>query len=202
MKWNSLNVAAALGLGAVLSVSGCGESAEDPAAEMRRVQETPGASSAPTGAPVVVASLAWDVPESWASRAPSSEVRKAEFVVAGEGELVFFHFGRGQGGSATDNLDRWARTMTDSEGNPVAPELGVIDSNGLRTVTGIYTGTYLSGPPGGERTSLEGWMLLGAVVEGGPEGTVFLRLSGPETALRGVIDEWRTTLASVRNAGL
>jgi len=202
MKLNSLNVAAALGLGAVLVLSGCGERGEDPAAEMRRAQETPGAVSAPAGAPVVVASLAWDVPEAWTARAATSEMRKAEFVVAGEGELVFFHFGRGQGGSATDNLDRWARTMTDSDGNPVTPELDVIESDGLRTVTGVYTGTYLSGPPAGERTALDGWMLLGAIVEGGPEGSVFLRLSGPETVIRGVVDEWRTALASVRNAGL
>ena len=79
MKTHMLNVARALGIGAMVALAGCGEGGEDPAAEMRRAQETPGGTAAPSGAPVVVASLAWDVPGTWGARPVDGVMRKAEF---------------------------------------------------------------------------------------------------------------------------
>jgi len=202
MKNHLLNVATALGIGAIAGLSGCGEAGEDPASEIREAQENPSAAAAPSGAPVVVASLAWDIPGSWDSRPTDGVMRKAEFGVGEDATLVFFHFGPGQGGSAEDNLARWARVMLDENGEPVHPEIEVVEAGAFRTVTASYAGTYMSGRPGGDKTAQEGWALLGAVVEDGPEGSVFLRLTGPAPSVEGVRDEWRAMIESVRGAGL
>lgn len=201
MKQTCFNVSAAVVLGAVV-LAGCGEGGEDPAAEMRRLQETPGATAAPTGAPVVVASLAWDVPVAWEASEPTSDVRKAQFRVGDDGEVVFFAFGAGQGGDVESNLARWARSVTDEGGAPVQPEIEVFESGALRTVSAVYEGTYMAGPPGGERTPMAGWALLGAVVEGGDEGSVFIRFAGPAETVRAARDDWDAMLAGVRGAGL
>lgn len=201
MKRTCVNVSAAVVLGAA-ALGGCGEGGEDPAAEIRRLQETPGAAPVPAGAPVVVASLAWDVPSAWEASEPTGAVRKAQFRVGEDGEAVFFSFGPGQGGDTESNLARWARSVTDDAGEPVQPEIDVIDAGGVRTVSAVYEGTYMAGPPGGERTAMDGWMLLGAVVEGGPEGSVFIRLTGPAQSVREARDDWTAMLSSVRDAGL
>jgi hypothetical protein len=202
MRSAPIIVASFLGAGALsLTLGGCGE-AEAPEDTVSEQQLNPEAQAAPAGAPVVVASLAWDVPGEWAYRDSGSEFRAAEFVVptdAGEAELVVFHFGPGQGGDAEANLARWARVMLDAEGNPVEPEIEVFESGELRTVFADYRGTYMSGPPMGEKTAVEDAALFGAVIEGGPEGTVFMRLTGPEAAVESVRDEWVSMLQSVRS---
>ncbi len=196
------NVVGTALIGGVIGLGGCGES-EDPAAEIRGLQESPGGAPAPSGAPVVVASLAWDVPGAWESREPEGNVRKAQFAVGGDAaEVVFFHFGPGQGGDVESNLARWARSVLDENGEAVVPEIEVIESGAIRTVTAEYAGTYMAGPPMGEKTAMEGWVLLGAVVEGGAEGSVFIRMTGPEAAVQGEMDAWRGMLSSVRGAGL
>lgn len=207
MQPTHTNVAAAAVLWAVLGatfgLSGCGES-EDSSAEWRKIQETPGAAPVPNDAPFVTASLAWNIPAAWAYREPSGSVRKAEFVVtaeAGEAELVFFHFGAGQGGDVEANLARWARAVLDEAGEPVEPAIEIIENDSLRTVSATYTGTYMSGPPRGPKVPVENSVLLGAVVEGGAEGSVFLRLTGPASVVEPLEDAWRTMLKSVRSAG-
>lgn len=190
-------------LGLLVSVAGCGSEGEDPSATVRALQEGTGA-SAPSEAPIVVASLAWEVPSTWSYREPAGGVRAAEFVIASEGgtaELVFFHFGPGQGGDAEANLMRWARVMVDAAGEPVEPSIEVLDVGGVRTVSALYRGTYLSGAPAGEKTPLTDHALLGAVVEGGPQGSVFLRLTGPEPVVTALAPAWREMLLSVRRPG-
>jgi len=195
-------------LGTVLA--GCGsESGEDSTARMRELQESPGGSAAPGDAPVVAAGLAWDVPGGWSSREPSGEMRAAELRVpgdAGEAALIFFHFGPGQGGDVEANLARWARAVLDENGEPVQPEIDVMEhgegEGAMRTVTAVYRGTYMEGPPMGQKTAREGWMLLGAVVEGGPRGSVFVRLAGPAGTVSAAAPAWREMLGTVRRSGL
>ena len=202
MRSVSIIVASVLGAGAFfLTLGGCGER-ERPEDTVSERQLRPGAQTAPAGAPVVVASLAWDVPEDWAYREPASEFRAAEFEVPteeGEAELVIFHFGPGQGGDAEANLARWARVVLDEEGNPVEPEIEVLETGELRTVFAEYRGTYMAGPPMGDKTAMEDAALFGAVIEGGPRGRVFMRLTGPAAAVESVRGAWMGMLQSVRS---
>jgi len=198
--------AGAATLAAAMLLTGCGAEGDEPAdrTSVQDQQINPGGPTAPTDAPFVVASLAWPAPGDWTYVEPDTEFRAAEFRVttdAGDCEVVFFHFGRGQGGDAEANLMRWARVMLDESGEPVEPEIEVFDVSGVRTVAAEYRGTYMAGPPMGEKTAMENHALLGAVVEGGPEGNVFIRLTGPADAVDAVRDEWLTMLRGVRSAG-
>src|SRR5580704_8339361 len=77
----------------------------------------PASSSAPTSTPTAAASagLRWDDPSRWHRRAASSPMRVAEYAVpraagdAMDGECTVITFGAGQGGSISDNVDRWVR---------------------------------------------------------------------------------------------
>jgi hypothetical protein len=192
-------------IGLALAASGCGAEGDDPAGSSVRDQQIePGGAAAPTDAPYVVASLAWPVPGDWTYVEPDTDFRAGEFRVeteAGPCEVVFFHFGRGQGGDAEANLMRWARVMLDEAGEPVEPEIEVFDVSGVRTVAAEYAGTYMAGPPMGEKEEMENYKLLGAVIEGGPEGNVFIRLTGPAEAVDAVRDDWMAMLRGVRSAG-
>lgn len=197
----------ALGVFAAASLPGCGTNeGDDAAARMRELQESPAAAEAPAGAPVVVASLAWDVPPGWEPAAVTSPMRKAAFTIPGDdgtsAEVVFFSFGAGQGGDAEANLARWARQVVDEAGDPVVPEIGLIESGTRRTTTAVYRGTFLSGRPGTEPTPVPGSVLLGAVVEGGPEGSVFIKLVGPAGVVDANTAAWKAFLESVRDAGI
>src|SRR5690606_26764099 len=90
-----------------------------------------------------------------------------------------FHFGSGQGGTVEDNLLRWARMVLNEQGEPTMPTISEFDVNGLEITLAEFTGTYLSGMPGGEQTPRANWTLLAAVIENGPSGTIFPRLVGP-----------------------
>jgi hypothetical protein len=68
--------------------------------------------------------LRYQVPEGWTTEQPRSSMRQAQFSLpraAGDGEdaeAVIFFFGRGQGGSVTANLERWAGQMQVADGRP------------------------------------------------------------------------------------
>lgn len=164
-------------------------------------QNAPAPSSAPID--VSVAGLAMQPASDWRFVEPSSGMRKAQFEAGPPGnpaEIVVFHFGPGQGGTVEDNLLRWARLVLDDSGEPTLPEITEFDSNGLRVTLAAYTGTYLAGPPGGARTEIPGWTLLAAVIEDGPEGSVFPRLVGPSDVVADQRDAFEQFLRSAAPA--
>jgi hypothetical protein len=50
---------------------------------------------------------------------------------------------------------------------------------------------------GGPVTPRPGWRLLGAIVEGGPEGAVFFKLTGPARTVAAAQKDFRKLLQSV-----
>ena len=132
------------------------------------------------------AGVRWAVPAGWSAQAPR-QMRVATYSVpakaGGEaGECGVFYFGQRQGGSATENIQRWG---TQFEGAP--PPVSSIQSvDGMR-VHRVYTsGTYLS--PGGPMMQSQGkkpgYRLMGAIVEG-PQGLVFFKCTGPAPVILG-----------------
>src|SRR5262245_33108167 len=119
------------------------------------------------------ASLKFDVPQGWVTKAPTSSMRVAEFTlpkVAGDPEdaaLTVFYFG-GQGGSVQANLDRWISQMTQPDGKPSKDlaQTTKISSRNLPITLVDLTGTYVAevSPGSTERFNKPGFRLRAAVV--------------------------------------
>lgn len=119
---------------------------------------------------------------------------KMEYVDKDSGgiaALSFYFFGAGQGGSAEANVERWKKQF---EGEPKVETKTV--KYGEVKVTIIHaTGTYLDGPPFGQKTPREGYALLGAIVEG-DTAPVFLKMTGPDAAVKAATNAFQKLVAS------
>lgn len=119
------------------------------------------------------------VPATWQSRAPSSSMRLAEYVIQGDApnaEVVVYFFGQGQGGSPEANIERWRGQFA---GTPTgAYEKIERDTKGHFPITvAEWRGSYARGiGAGGE--ARPGQALIAAIVET-PKGTLFFQLFGP-----------------------
>ena len=123
------------------------------------------------------------VPPDWQPVPPSSGFRVAQYrapgaAAAGDGEVIVFFFGRGQGGSAAANIERWASQFSGPDGAAVRPrvETGVV--HGMPVTTAELSGSYArgigAGPVGAAR---QGQTLRAAVLES-PDGNVIFQLHG------------------------
>lgn len=134
-----------------------------------------------TAVPNAVAGIHWTVPSGWSAQ-PKRQMRAATYTAPAPkegidaGECGVFYFGKGQGGSVEDNLNRWV--MQFEKGGK--HEFGSKDVNGLKVSTVKVTGTYLapSGPMMESQGKMPDYRLLGAIVET-PQGAVFFKFTGP-----------------------
>jgi len=129
-------------------------------------------------------------------------MRKATYVIpaaAGSeaGECGVFFFGKGQGGSVDENLDRWVKQF---EGASAAKK-SVETVHGLKVHRIDVSGTYLA--PGGPMMQSQGkkagWRLSGAIVES-PEGLVFFKCVGPAATIQGAEKDIDALVKSVTKA--
>ena len=149
------------------------------------------------------AGIRFAVPRDW-SRVPApSDVRAAQYRIpraAGDGEdgeLVLFFFGKGQGGSAEDNLTRWYAQFTRPDGRASRDAATVTSRTvrGLRITAVDLPGTYLGGTPGS--APRPGFRLLAAVVEG-EGGPWFFKAVGPSATIRAAKPGFETLLDSLQ----
>ena len=160
----------------------------------------PGSGTGETG-------LTWTAPEGWISETPSSAMRRAQYRVpgpGGDGELVVFYFGPGQGGDAMSNAVRWANQFAQPDGR--APqeamkteEIRVGDTPVLLTeVSGTYSGgmTMMTGAS----QELADHMLLGAIAQGG-DANWFFKLTGPRATVEPQRAAFRAMIESLRRGG-
>ena len=125
-----------------------------------------------------VGGLSFAVPDGWTKQTPSSSMRKAQLSAPGKddataAEVTFFFFGK-SGGSIEANKRRWLgqfekRSDDKDESKTV---------NGLTILYVSTKGTFMSGPPFGQKVAKPGYGLLGAIVQGS-EGNVFVKMTGP-----------------------
>lgn len=130
--------------------------------------------------------LRYDMPEGWTSKAPSSRMRVAEFVLPkAEGDpedasLVITYFG-GAGGSVQMNIDRWLTQMAQPDGRAAkdVARTSKLETNGLSLTIIDLPGTFVAevAPGSSERHNKPGFHLKAAVIEG--KGPFFVRLVGP-----------------------
>jgi hypothetical protein len=146
--------------------------------------------------------IRWSVPARWTVQEPRP-MRMATYAIpaapgAEAGECGVFYFGRGQGGSVEENLDRWVKQFEPA----AAPKKTERTINGLRAHLIELSGTYLA--PGGPMMQSQGkktgWRLSGSIVET-PDGLVFFKCVGPAATIQKAEKEIDELLKSMAKAG-
>jgi hypothetical protein len=131
-----------------------------------------------------IAGLKITTPDSWKSVPPSSAMRQGQWAVApltagqDAGEITAFYFGPGQGGDTTSNVNRWLASLKKPDGNPIEGQTTTRTVKGISVTQVEGFGTFASGMPGQPATPKPDYGLLGGILEG-PQGRVFLKLTGP-----------------------
>jgi len=121
-------------------------------------------------------------PDRWESVEVTSAMRKAQLKVPGakageSAEVIFFHFGPGNGGGTQANVERWFGQFQEPRAQ-IKARTEPTKVGGVQITYVFAEGTYSSGMPGGPKTPLPNHALVGAIVEG-TEGHVFVRMVGP-----------------------
>lgn len=146
--------------------------------------------------------LTFDVPVGWQSKAPSSSMRVAEFVLPraaadkADAALTVYFFGRNAGGTVQANLDRWIGQMAQPDGR-ASSEVARTESRASRaglplTIVDV-TGTYVAEvtPGSQERFNEPGQRMIAAVVET-PGGAYYVKLTGPAST----VSRWQTSVTA------
>jgi hypothetical protein len=153
----------------------------------------------PNAATFTVAGMDFTRPSGWALASPGP-MRAAELQhpAMPSGAIVFTHFGERGAGAVADNLTRWARQVVDDAGQATLPEVTEAntgaDGGGRKITFARYEGTYLAGTPGQAPTPMPGTLFLGAIIEGGPSGPVYMRAFGPRAEMAGQVEAIFTML--------
>lgn len=193
---------AALGLAALL-FAGPSAMADDKKADDEKTEKkAEGDEKLEPTAPLTIAGVMWDVPTAWKPVRAHSPMRKAQLSLPGESgdaEFVIYHFGRGEGGGTQANIQRWASQFkSDGHGTPT-PETKTIEANGLKSTIVDVVGTYAPAPMmgGAAAAPKPDYALYGVIVEGGPEGSLFVKVTGPKKT----IDHWKKELDRYTKSG-
>ncbi len=136
--------------------------------------------------------LRFSVPPAWIRVPAPSDERAAQWKLPRapgdreDGELILFFFGRGKGGSAQENLERWQALFIQPDGRP-SRDVSVVATRtvrGLRITSLDLAGTYKPPPPsdGPLPPPKRGQRMLAAIVED-DEGPWFFRALGPQATI-------------------
>lgn len=137
----------------------------------------------PQPAQFSVGGFEFERPEGFEWIPPSSPMRKAELRVKNQTdsdavEVLFFHFGPGQGGGIEANISRWLGQFEEPIEKLEAERAEQIV--GSTKVTFLRAkGTYLSGMPGQTPTPKPGYALAAAILSS-EIGDVYVKMTGPQ----------------------
>lgn len=125
--------------------------------------------------------LTFPRPDGWKWEQPTSSMRKAQLSAPGKdgaADVVFFYFGPGGAGGVQANVDRWMgqfQKVRDKKSEKRT--IGGIDVTFVEAA-----GTFMSGPPFGQKVPKEGYALRGAII-GAKGGAIFIKMTGPEKSV-------------------
>lgn len=191
-----------------LALASCGDregSSDATPTEPAVTEPATGGAEAAAEEETVLAGVSFDLPEGVELLPSASSMRLAEATVsapggAGEADLVFFYFGASGAGSIDDNIGRWTTLVVDEEGSPAFPQVEMLQERGLITAIVRLDGTYLAGPPAGPKSEMENHTLLGAIIEDGPEGPIYIRMTGPTPAVGALEPAFQSMIRSATPA--
>ncbi|MDO8892234.1 MAG: hypothetical protein Q8N54_01945 [Sulfurimicrobium sp.] len=144
------------------------------------------------------------VPAAWTMVPPATDKRLAQFKIStpGEGmtaEVIVYYFGKGEGGTAEANIERWQGQFVATENKPVLPPVvSRFQSNGMAVTTAELHGAYARGigvgPVGVPKPDQT---LLAAVVET-PEGNLIIQLHGKAASVSTQKEAFLAFVRSIR----
>jgi len=143
-------------------------------------------------------------PSDWAARPVTSNMRAADFVMAGkagEAELIVTYFGPPGAGSIDDNVNRWLGQFQQPDGKS-SRDVAKIE----KTKFGGQGATYVSvagryvtqGMPGGGGPVDKPDQALLAAIVGSPSGPYYFKLVGPKETVNAHAKAFRTMLDSLK----
>jgi len=158
-------------------------------------------SSATSDAKVIeVSGLVMPKPVAWQWQAPTVQFRALQYAVpakaagTSDAELVFSVFAAGDGGPMDMNVKRWISQFRAEDGSPAEAIIADSTVNGIAVKTielaGLYQGMGQAAPRPGIRQ-------LGAILRTA-DGTVFIRLVGPDATVESWRSEFDAMIAGVR----
>jgi hypothetical protein len=138
-------------------------------------------------------------PAKWEWVATTSAMRKAQLKIPdanskASADVIFFHFGQGDGGGTKANVERWYGQFKEPRDQikPKSEEVTV----GKHKVTYVEAeGTYMSGMPGAAQTPMSGYALAGAIIEA-EQGNVFIRMTGPKSLVKDSLADFKKMVES------
>ncbi len=215
-----LNFARSVPFAIVLSVlvfAGCSQNYSDKRAHealaergMKAVKVKPkeerGSTETVVG-PIDYGGLTATPPSGWEQLTPSSSMRLAEFslpgkpVGSGDATLAIFYFGRGQGGSVEQNIDRWYSQFEQPDGGSTkqASRRWRDTVYGMPVTMVDIAGSFTAGmgPGAGSDKPATGYRMLGAIVES-DKGPYFFKLIGPDATVSHWSQSFTTFISSIR----
>lgn len=205
-----------LALPALAACGGGGQDNKMPS-QQAAAQPAPSATPATAAAAVqpgtgqaVLAGVAYAPPAVWQDLGPSN-MRVAQYrlpPVEGDSapaEVNVFYFGADSGGGVEANLQRWIGQMVLPGGGDAAAaaQRSTFTADGMPGHIVTLDGTYKSGGGpmmGGETKMLEGYRLVGVVLEG-PEGSLFFKLTGPVATAKAMEAQMLPMMQGAKKAG-
>lgn len=154
-----------------------------------------------------VAGLAFTVSEDWKFTKPANPIRVAEYELNGSGgpaEMAVFYFGQGQGGGIEDNIRRWVGQFSSDDSGQTGADVARTEKDNLQLALVKTEGTYDPGtmaPAMAAQGPKENYALFGLVVAGGPEGSVFIKVTGPKETVKEHNEALEAMAQSVRVSG-
>jgi hypothetical protein len=149
--------------------------------------------------------LHYKVPADWVTEKPSSGMRAAQYKLPkAEGDpedasLVLYFFGAGQGGSVSDNIDRWVGQMQQPGGGSSKDKAKTetLTVNGLKVTMVDVSGTYTAqmSPGSDAHANNSNYRLRAAVIET-PKGNYYAKLIGPTKT----VDRWNQAFSDYINS--
>lgn len=136
-------------------------------------------------------------PAKWEWVESNSPMRAAQLKIndeksKGNAEIVFYFFGPGGAGGTQANVQRWLSQF--AEGPDKVGAKTEAKTVGSTKVTYVHAeGTYSSGMPGGPKTAMPNYALLGAIIEGG-QGSVFVKMTGPKDLVKGADADFKSMI--------
>lgn len=141
------------------------------------------------------------VPASWQSQPPSTSMRKAQWQIPGDTQLVVYYFGTGGAGGIEANLARWMGQFEQPDGTPSKDRAKITNNEvgGLAITTVDLAGTYLhkARPMATKVTKKPKWRMLAAIVET-DSGPYYFKLLGPAAGVQAAAADFAAMIGSIK----
>ena len=146
-----------------------------------------------------VSEFSFTRPASWEWVEVFVPMRKAQLKINDEknktfAEVIFFHFGPGDGGGTKANVNRWFSQFKEPREKINARTEEVTVGNHKVTYVDAE-GTYQGGLQGSSAPPKPNYALSGAIIESS-QGNVFIRMTGPSQLVRNSTSEFRKMVES------